>query len=165
MSKILSQALVRHLFDYKDGALYWKNPPSPSPVKVGARAGTFSATTGYRQVSIHCRLVMEHRVIFLWHTGTLPAQVDHIDRDRCNNRIENLRAATVNENRYNSSSKRNNKSGVRNVWWDNSRKKWRVAVRKDGQIVFSARFDDLELAELVAIEARSKYHGEFACHQ
>ena len=160
----LSQELVKHLFDYADGQLIWKNPRVPSRAKVGARAGTFSNTTGYRQVSVNSVTVMEHRVIFLWHYGHLPENVDHINHVREDNRIENLRAATVNENRYNALSKSNNKSGVRGVHWAPKSKKWCACVRANNCIVFRCLIDNLELAELAVTEARALYHGKFACH-
>jgi hypothetical protein len=160
----LSQDLVRHLFDYEDGRLIWKNPHVPSRAKVGARAGTFSDTTGYRQVTIKSVYVMEHRVIFLWHHGYLPTNVDHINNIRDDNRIENLRAASINENRYNASPKRNNISGVRGVHWAKKSKKWCACVRADNRIVFRRLIDDLELAELAVIEARQIFHKDFAKH-
>lgn len=158
----LSQELVKHLFDYKNGQLIWKNPNKPSRAKVGARAGTRSNSTGYRQVSVNSVAVMEHRVIFLWHHGYLPENVDHINHIRDDNRIENLRAATANENRYNALPKRNNKSGVRGVHWAIKSKKWCACVRANNRIVFRQYFEDLELAELAAIEARHLHHKNFA---
>jgi hypothetical protein len=160
----LSQELVKHMLDYRDGMLFWKNPNRPSKAKVGNRAGTRSNTTGYRQVSINSTTYMEHRIIFLWHHGFLPPNVDHINGDRTDNRIENLRAATVNQNRYNAKPKRNNKSGVRGVFWSKTSDKWCAAVRANNRIVFRQYFDDLELAELVVSEARRKFHGDFANH-
>jgi hypothetical protein len=161
---LLSQELVQNLFDYQNGQLIWKNPHRPSRAKVGKQAGTISNTTGYRQVSVKSKTYMEHRIVFLWHHGFLPVNVDHINGNRLDNRINNLRAATVNQNRYNALPKRNNTSGVRGVSWSKSSKKWCAAVRANNRIVFRAMFDDLELAELTVIMAREKYHGNFASH-
>jgi hypothetical protein len=161
----LSQELVQHLFSYEEGKLIWKNPVKASRAKAGARAGTFSNSTGYRQVSVNSRTYLEHRIIFLWCYGFLPVNVDHINGDRLDNRVENLRSATINQNRYNALPKRNNKSGVRGVYWSKTSKKWCVAVRANNRIAFRQFFDDLEFAELVSIMAREKYHGMFANHK
>ncbi len=57
-----------------------------------------------------------------------------------------------------------NKSGVKNVSWYKSLNKWVVSMRVKNTAKTIGYFDDLELAELVAIEARNKYRGEFANH-
>lgn len=44
-------------------------------------------------------------------------------------------------------------------------KKWNVTLAANNKSMYFGSFDDLELAELVAIEARDKYHGKFACHE
>lgn len=159
----MDQETVRHLFDYQDGQLIWKNPCARSKAKAGQRAGTLTPK-GYRQVGVDWRLHMEHRLVFLWHHGYSPTQIDHINQDRSDNRIENLRAATPAQNSANTALRANNTSGMRGVRWDSLRKKWKVDVHANGRSVFSARFDDVELAELVSIEARNKYHGGFARH-
>lgn len=164
MSKNLSQARAKWLFSYADGQLFWLNPNKPNRVKTGDRAGCISSTTGYRHLTVDCERFMEHQVVFLWHHGWIPEEVDHINGVRDDNRIENLRPATKQTNKYNAKKRRDNPSGVRNVGFDSQRKKWRVSVRANGVVRYAGRFDDLELAELVAIEARDKYHREFARH-
>ena len=57
-----------------------------------------------------------------------------------------------------------NTSGVKGVSWRRKSKKWTVRVTVDGEYKSFGSYDDLELAELVAIEARNKYHKEFANH-
>jgi hypothetical protein len=65
-------------------------------------------------------------------------------------------------NNMNKGAQANSKSGIKNVCWSNQNQKWWVQVTAYGKKVVSKMFDDLELAELVAIEARDKYHGAFA---
>lgn len=105
-----------------------------------------------------------HRLIFLYHYGYLPKQIDHIDGNKFNNNIENLRECLPCHNSQNIGIKKNNNSGLKGIAWENNRRKWRVRVNSHGKNVYSGRFKDLELAELVAIEARNKYHKEFANH-
>lgn len=95
----LTQELVRHLFDYQDGVLYWKNPTHKT-VKPGTKAGCLNGQ-GYIQVGIQGFFVKAHRIIFVWHHGYEPKEIDHLDRNRRNNRIENLRECTRSENMKN----------------------------------------------------------------
>jgi len=92
----------------------------------------------------------------------MPLEVDHIDADRHNNQIENLRAATSAQNQRNKPLQRNNTSGHKNVRWANG--KWAVELKINGKAKYFGRFEDLELAALMASEVRDKYHGEFARH-
>ena len=92
----------------------------------------------------------------------MPKEVDHIDGNSLNNKIENLREANRSENVCNIGIKKTNTSGYKGVHWDKARNKWMVTVQKNKKIVFNKRFEDLELAVLVAEEARNKYHKEFA---
>jgi hypothetical protein len=82
--------------------------------------------------------------VFLWHHGWLPEQIDHIDRDPKNNRIENLRPATPYENRMNQGLRKTNKVGVTGVCWHKSSKKWQARKHIAGKRVDLGRFDSLE---------------------
>jgi hypothetical protein len=98
------------------------------------------------------------------HTGTMPIVVDHINLIRHDHRIENLRAADHHTNNYNKGVQKNNKLGMKNICWSKQNKKWLVQLMANGKRVVSLMFDDLELAQLVAHEARNKFHGAFANH-
>jgi hypothetical protein len=90
--------------------------------------------------------------------------VDHIDGNPSNNRIENLRGATNAQNLQNAKIHQNNTSGIKNVHFDKQKNRWNVQLRIDKKIKHFGLYKDLELAELVATEARNKYHGDFARH-
>ena len=98
------------------------------------------------------------------HNGFTPPEVDHIDGDKTNNRIENLRPCTHAQNAQNRPAQKNSKSGVKNVVWSNVRKKWVVYVKVNGKTTNFGGFEDLELAALMASEVRDKYFREFARH-
>jgi hypothetical protein len=59
---------------------------------------------------------------------------------------------------------KNNTSGCKGVYWNKRNRKWQVSVGVSKKQKHIGYFDDLELAELVALEARDKYHGNFAKH-
>jgi hypothetical protein len=150
--------------EYKDGGLYWKVDRGSQKCK-GKKAGTL-VTSGYLRVRIRelGKSFLVHRVIFFMHHGYFPEFVDHINCDKLDNRIENLRAATKSQNLMNKEKHKNNTTGFKNVYWMKKNKKWAVMLSANKKKKYFGSYDDLELAELVAIEAREKYHGVFANH-
>jgi hypothetical protein len=159
----LTQDEARRVFTYVDGKLYWRIAVSRKTV-AGREAGTLRTTDGYRQVILRGKTYRTHRVIFAYHHGYTPALIDHIDGDVANNRVENLREATRHENAYNSRVRPDNTSGTRGVTYDRAKRKWVVRLHVAGKCLNLGRFADQELADLVAHEARDKYHGAFARH-
>jgi hypothetical protein len=160
---MITQELALKLFEYKDGCLYWKSMPYKRNDLIGTEAGTLDC--GRRQITINKKHYKTHRLVFLMFYGHMPKEIDHIDGNPLNNNIENLRPATRSEQLCNTGLRKNSKSGVKGVSWDSGRNKWTVVVTKNKQTMFRDRFDDLEFAQLVAIEARDKYHGSFTRHK
>jgi len=164
----LTQDKVKELFEYRDGALFWQNRTVDSLGRDktylnGKPAGSLDSY-GYLQTKIDGKLYLNHRLIFFMFHGYLPVQVDHDDNDRSNNRIENLRPASQNQNQHNALLRKDNTSGIKNVCWNKRQKTWVVRINVNKVPKNIGCFKDLELAELVAIEARNKYHKEFANH-
>jgi len=152
--------LVHELFDYYEGALY---RTLSSGLKK--RAGTVN-DTGRRQININGKIYKEHRLIFLWHHGFLPHEIDHIDGDPLNNHIENLRAATHSQNGANIKRRTDNMSGEKGVWWDKLKDKYVIYTYKDGKRLYGtpAYTKDFDIAVSAARELRQRIHGEFANH-
>lgn len=153
---------LNNIFYYENGNLYWKVKKGANALE-GKKAGSYS-NTGYFNVVVNNVKYRLHRVIFMWHYGFLPKEVDHINGDKLDNRIENLRAATKSQNLRNMKIKKTNTSGYKNVSWRKDINKWEVHLMAFGKNKFIGYFKDLELAGLVAQMAREKYHGEFARH-
>jgi hypothetical protein len=152
---VITQERLKELFDYKDGILL---------VREGKPRKITPITKHHRYMRIRADGVVYflHRLIFLFHKGYLSKVIDHIDNDRNNNRIENLREATQQQNCLNRVTHKNNKSGAKNVHFDKGVKKWCVGLYIKGKRKVIGYFEDFELAELVAIEARNKFFGSFA---
>lgn len=133
------------IFDYKDGNLYWKIKPSLG-VNIGDKAGTLN-TFGYIQIKYKGTKRLAHRIIFYMMHGYVPKELDHINRIKTDNRIENLREVTRSENNKNKDIQKNNKSGVKNVCWHKASNKWIVQVNGKYCGIFSA----IEKAKQVAM--------------
>ena len=158
---MITQELVAEFFEHKDGKLYWKKMShSNKDFLIGSEAGAVHKT-GYRHVTWLGTKHKIHRLIFLLLRGYLPKELDHINGNRLDNRIENLREVTRSENQYNKRPQQNS-SGHRGVSWHKKTMKWCVRVTKDKISHSFGYFDDLELAALVAKEARIKLFGNFA---
>ena len=157
----LTQQELKNEFDYKDGKLYWKLP------RVGRAVGSIAGSQkpdGRRRIGFKRKDYLAHRLIFMWHHGYLPESIDHINGDHSDNRIENLREAAHWQNMANSKLHSNNTTGVKGVYKHKKNQNWCVRVYRQNQLVYRKSFDNLALAELVAVEAREKYHGSFARH-
>jgi hypothetical protein len=155
----LCQKLLQEIFSYENGNLIWKQPTGRR-ISVGQIAGRDNH--GYRMIGLMGKSYLSHRLIFMFHHGYLPPEVDHIDGNKSNNRIENLRAATHSENLKNQKLKSSNVSGHKNVGWARREQKWRVRLTVNEKDKHIGYFKDRELAELVAIEAADLYHKEFS---
>jgi len=155
-----SQEVLRSKFDYhQDGYLVWKIKCKRA--NIGAKAGVVHPN-GYLRTGINGKVYLNHRLIYIWHHGVLPKMVDHIDGNKLNNDIANLRSTNDVTNQQNQKLKITNTSGYKNVSLCSQTKKWRVFIKVNKKEIRFGRFEDIELAILVAEEARSKYHGEYA---
>jgi ribosomal protein L35 len=157
---MMQHDLVKELFDYRDGQLYWRKK-SNKRHGIDKPAGTLNST-GYCVITINGKKIHAHRLVWLWHGLELPAMLDHINRDTTDNRIENLRAATYVTNSYNSKIKADNKSGVKGVSWCNTYNKWIVQIYANKKKL-SGRFKTMDEAVAFAQTKRKELHGEFAC--
>lgn len=109
-------------FFHKDGILYKTS---------GEPAGHFDKKIGYYRVKAYGKAWLTHRVIFALEHGWWPKMVDHIDRDKTNNKVSNLRAAYRNQNTVNSQTRSDNTSGWRGVIWHKAANGY-VAQSSDG---------------------------------
>jgi len=159
---MINQAQTKELFEYRNGILFWKVSPNKK-IRIGLIAG-YLGKYGYVNVGFNRSSYRAHRIIFLMHYGYLPKYLDHINGNRSDNRIENLRKCNASENSRNAKLFKTNTSGVKGLWFDKLNNKWKVELRLNSVKLSFGRYSDFELAELVAIEARNKYHGEFANH-
>jgi hypothetical protein len=160
---MITQQKLHELFFYDSGKLFWRaKPAKTSPIKIGFEVGTLM-NDGYIRTQIAKKYYAIHRLVYLMHNGVLPKYVDHIDGNKLNNNIENLREATATQNAQNRKIHKNNTSGVKGVYF-NQYKKWVAQLKIDNKVTYLGSFDDIKLAENAVKEARSKNHGVFCKH-
>lgn len=159
---MLTQQRVKELFDYHpDGYLTWKKTIG-GRANAGSIAGSMTSN-GYLLIRIKQKSTMAHRIVFLWHHGYLPEQdIDHIDGNRTNNRIENLREATRSQNNANSKIARNNTSGYKGVQWCKATRKWRAVIWINNKRKCLGRHIEIEDAAKAYHEAAVAYFGIYA---
>jgi hypothetical protein len=161
MREELTVDLVREQLGYdpETGGVTWLVS------RRGIRAGTAAASSfrkGYCRVFLAGREFPAHRLIWFWMTGEWPKhQIDHINRNKSDNRWCNLREATNSQN-INSPVKADNTSGFHGVGFDKRRQKWAARIRVAGKRIMLGRFDSAEGAFIAYIFAAWKHHGEFA---
>lgn len=159
---MLQQSDALKLFEYRDGKLYCKEKTSKKSKNViGQEIGHINPSE-YLRTKIKYKEYFIHKIIYLMHHGYMPQIVDHIDGNRQNNKIENLRAVNLSQNQHNRGVDGRNTSGYKNVSWCKRTNKWQVSIGIINKRIHFGRFDDIELADLVAQEARNKYHGQFS---
>ena len=163
---MITQERLHDLFEYREDGNLIRKVSTSNKVKVGSVAGWFQPPSYFRVV-IDGTTYPVHRMIFLYHHGYLTPgmEIDHIDGNPGNNRIDNLREVTRSQNMLNCKIRSNSKSGVKGVSWDKSNSKWKAEITiKEGKYGYLGRYTTLEEAEAVVKEAREKYHGEYARH-
>lgn len=149
------------IFEYKDGNLYWKASPN-NKVKEGSLAGSVDVK-GYLRVRVNGKWLMQHRVIWMMHHGSIPdgMQIDHINHNRKDNRLDNLRIVDGLGNGKNRTQHKNNSSGATGVYFKPSHKKWGAQIRVNGKNRHLGYFVKIE----DAIASRKMAEVEFNFHE
>lgn len=138
-------------FLYVDGDLICKYNIHHTQMEA-EKAGTL-CSNGYIKICVDYKQYWLHRIIFLMHYGYLPNKIDHKDRDRLNNRIENLRDATDSVNSINKGVQSNNTSGQPGVSFSKAVGKWHVYIKINNKRTNLGYFEDLEEAIRVRKQA------------
>ena len=147
---------MKELLRCSDGELFWK-VNLRGVAKKGMVAG-FIGRDGYPMVKVDQRIFRKSRVIYSIHKHD-PGDflIDHIDHNPKNNRIENLRIVTNQENGRNQGIRSNNTSGVTGVLWVKRRNKWEARIKVDGVKIHLGYFESKEEAIKTRKTAEVKY--------
>ena len=115
---------IRQQIEYKEGKLFWKSCYNPN--FVGRECGAVDSK-GYRILKLGAKRLSTHRVVwFLFHNEWPPQDkvIDHINGNKLDNNITNLRLATRSQNGANRKQQVNNTSGYRGVHWSKESRVW-----------------------------------------
>lgn len=149
-------------YDADTGEFYWNVPKKTryGIVQPGARAG-YTLQNGYRIIGLDKERLLSHRLAWLYVYGKWPQGfIDHIDGDRANNAISNLRVASRSQNSWNS-RKTWGKSGIRGVTFNRNEGRWVANININGARRFLGYFDDPESAKAAYGDAAKQAQGEF----
>lgn len=144
-------------YDGDTGKFFWRS--NRGQARTGVEAGAVRKN-GYRIIVINKFQYLAHRLSWLVCFGGWPdGNVDHIDGNRLNNCIGNLRIATHGQNIQNQhKAHARNKSGLLGVSWSKSHKKWRASIMVNGKPHYLGRHQSKEFAHQVYLEAKAKLH-------
>jgi len=148
-------------FEYKDGQLI-RTVDSKHKNK-GRVAGHVDAK-GYLKVSHKSKEYFVYRIIYAMHYGHCPDFIDHINGNKTDNRIENLRQADISTNHYNCKIPSHNTSGAKGVHKLKRQKGYQATISVTGKKKYLGTFPTFELADEFVSLARNMLHGDFANH-
>lgn len=138
MSNGITQDYLTDIFIYQEsGDLIWNPNATKKQISkhiAGKVAGTINKARGYRYIKIDGVSYLAHRLVFMYHKGYLPKEIDHINRNSLDNRIENLRDSSREENTKNTKVRRDSSSGIKNIR-EISANKWQVRVQSNKKTI------------------------------
>lgn len=150
---------IKEILDYnpKTGNLTWKVKASQK--KQGDVAGYISKE-GYVQIGICSKIYLAHRIAWkIYYSEEPPQFIDHIDGNKSNNIISNLRLASNAENMQNGKIRANNTTGYKGVCFNKKLKKYQANICKDRKQTHLGLFETAEEAHAAYCEAAKKLHG------
>jgi len=176
-----SPEMLRKLLraDFNSGKLYWRErTPNMFEDKkwtpehrckawnshyAGKEAFTAVSCRNYKKGTLFNKKLFAHRVIWAMHTGKWPTNnIDHINGDPSDNRIENLREATQSQNLANSRMSVTNTSGYKGVYWHRPTQKWIAAIKRNSEKHYLGQFTCPKEAHAAYCKAAKELHGEYA---
>jgi hypothetical protein len=148
-------------YDPETGEFRWKVNQGKNHT-IGKIAGGLTKA-GYRLISIGGQRYYAHRMAWLIITGQNPSdEIDHINLNPDDNRLENLRPATHAQNHRNRTKQRNNTSGFKGVSKDKN--KWCAQIKLNGRKIFIGTFPTKEEAASAYDAEASRIFGQYARH-
>lgn len=150
--------------------LKWKKAAGKRGI-IGNEAGCLNKITGYYETRFNRKKYKNHRIIFFLHHGYCPDILDHIDNNRQNNNIYNLREASISQNNHNSRIPKNNTTGVKGLSIMKTKnypelEYWKLQIKNNGKLVFQEIYKLIEKTKdecrIILEEKRKELHGQFS---
>ena len=150
-TNILTQARLRLVLDY-----------DPETGVFTRKSGKIAGTTrpdGYKKITVDQVQYYAHRLAWLYMTGDLSKDIDHIDRNPSNNCFSNLRAVTKSQNQHNRVKSVNNTSGYKGVVYFKRTRRWRAVIWVDNSPCYLGYFATPEEANVAYQNAAIRFHS------
>ena len=152
-------------YNAKTGEMTWKKVLG-NRTRPNAICGGNIDSKGYGRVCFDGKQYRAHRVAWALFYGEWPTlQIDHINGNRLDNRIQNLRPATNSENSRNSQISKNNTSGITGVTYHAKAKKWVAQIMVNRKNHYIGLFDSKAAAAAARQAAQVQFFQEFSKKQ
>lgn len=156
-----NEDIKRFLHYNPENGLFYRNQ-NRGPHKSGSQAGSIRQD-GYVRIQIFDKQYLGHRLAWLLFYGEEPSlEIDHINGDRSDNRIKNLRLVSCAQNNQNKAISKSNKSGIPGVWFDSRKKMWRAGIKTNKKFLHIGYFDSIEKATAARQDSAKKHHPFYA---
>ena len=150
----ITQKKLKEIFYYDKGNLYWNEDRANGKIKKHSIAGRKN-NQNYIQIRIKDKKYQAHRLIYIYHFGELKnLHIDHVNGIRYDNRIENLRAATIKDNHK-------NRTTALGYSYNRKMNKYHSRIGIDGKVISIGYYDTQKEARLAYLEAKKIYHVIF----
>ena len=156
---MITQQYIKSLFHYDEQTGIFTRLVKRGAAHVGDIAGS-KTWNGYVTIYIDGKNYRAHQLAWLYIHGVIPdTDIDHINQDKADNRISNLRLATRSQNNINSGIHAHNTTGFRGVYA--SHEKFAAQIKRNGKPLYLGRFDTTEEAHQCYLAAARELYGEF----
>lgn len=159
MKREITQERLRELFAYCEATGYFYRKKSNGRGKAGKIAGTLSEN-GYRKIFVDYKGYRAHRLVWLYVHGTFPpSHIDHINGERDDNRISNIRLATNSENNQNRGKIAGASSKYMGVHWNKTLRYFVAEIALNGKRKHLGYFKNEEMAGNAYAAAKRETHA------
>ena len=155
---MLNMTLLKETLSYdQETGLFTRLKRTSNCIKENEVACRLNSFNNYRQVSFLGKTYQAHRLAWFYIYGVWPSgQIDHINRNKSDNRLKNLRDCSISENKQNSNVYKCNQTGFKGVF--KKRNRYEAGIKVNGKRIYLGRFISAELAYEAYVSAARKLH-------
>ena len=149
-------------FDFENGRIFRLMKTYNTYRLIG-----YKEKDGYIRISINNKHLYLHRFLYEQYHNiklTKEEQIDHINNIRDDNRICNLRIATASQNQQNRNAPKNNKSGLKSIYWDKRKNKYKSCCKFNNKNIHIGYFDNIEDAKIAYDNKIKELNEKFGCY-
>ena len=158
---MITQERLKELLSYNETTGLFTRKVTAGSAKAGSIAG-FKCKDGYFRLWIDNKRYSNHWLAWFYVNAAWPSdELDHIDGDRCNNRIKNLRESNRIENSRNRGKPISNSSGAKGVTWNKSVGKWQAQIGFNQTTMYLGCFETIKDASCAYEKKALELHGAF----